>query len=126
MQTVYTIYQTNAAVRATKFLHQTLLASHPPDERRNVKIITTIVTAYGGPLLAPNDPSHYRYIRVVIDVPKSRFQSAEAKQALLQRTVDACLDYEGKHGEDCEVEVKINEVDENDYVRFRGRKPVVA
>ncbi|KAL5388729.1 hypothetical protein DPSP01_002836 [Paraphaeosphaeria sporulosa] len=121
MQTVYTVYLTSAAGRGTKFLHETLLAGVPPTERKNIKIITTYLSKYGSQLLAPNDTSSYRYIRVVIDVPKNKFQNPEDKQALLQRTFDACIDYEGKYASQCEVEIKINEVEDENYMRGRGR-----
>lgn len=42
------------------------------------------------------------------------------EQALLQRTADVCIDYEGKYAEQCEVEVKIKEVEEIDHMRVRG------
>lgn len=126
MQTIYTIYQTSAAIRSLHWLHETLFASLTPEERKNVKILTNIVTKHNGHLLAPGDTRSDRYIRVVIDIAKSRLQTPAAKQELLQRTVDACLTYEGKYAELCEVEVKINEVDESDYVRVRGRKAPVT
>lgn len=69
----------------------------------------------------PQKTDQYRYIRVVIDVQKGKLRTAEEKQELLQRTVDACLKHEGRHAEECEVEVRINEVEVGDCLRVKGR-----
>lgn len=121
METVYNVYMTTKAGRG-KFLHKVLHASLPPEERRTVKIITHILDISRGHLLYPQATNDHRYIRIVIDIPKGKLHNDEEKQALLQGTVDACLTYEGKHANDCEIEVKINEVDTSDYIRVWGNK----
>lgn len=38
------------------------------------------------------------------------------------RTIEACYKYEGNKAVDCEVEVRINEFDECDYMKVGGAK----
>lgn len=121
MDTTYTIHSTSAAGRATKWLHDSLWATIPTSERSSTKIIHNILDWSRGHFMYPQKTDQYRYIHVVIDVQKGKLRTAEEKQELLQRTVDACLKYEGRHAEECEVEVRINEVEVGDCMRVRGR-----
>ena len=66
------------------------------------------------------DQQNYRYIRVVIDVPASTFRGdsgPQRKRELLQRTLECCQGYEGKKAADCEYEVRVNEVENEDVLR---------
>lgn len=58
----------------------------------------------------------YGYIRVVIDVMK-RALDAPRKAELMRRTMDVCLEYEGKKAGETEVEVRINEIEEENVLR---------
>ena len=122
MDTVYNVHMTTKAGRGWKFFHEVLYESLPPEERKTVKIMTTILDLGRGHLLHPQTTGGHRYIHIVIDIQKGKLQNNEEKQAFLQRTVDACRTYEGKYVEDCEIEVKLNEVDNNDYMRVWGSK----
>lgn len=68
------------------------------------------------------DEMQNRYIRIVIDIPKGRLQNAEQKHALLQKTTEACLEYQGKKAVECEVEVRINEFNDEEFMRVLPRR----
>ena len=58
----------------------------------------------------------YRFIRVVIDIAAGS-KTADEKQDMMRRTMECCMDYEGKKAQDCEFEIRINEVEESNVVR---------
>lgn len=59
---------------------------------------------------------NYRYIRVIIDITAGS-KTADEKQGLMRRTMECCMEYEGKKAQDCEFEIRINEVEESNVVR---------
>lgn len=59
---------------------------------------------------------NYRYIRVIIDILAGS-KTEDEKQDLMRRTMECCLDYEGKKAQDCEFEIRINEVEESNVMR---------
>lgn len=64
------------------------------------------------------DQINYRFIRVIIDIAAGE-RSYNEKQELLQKTMECCMDYQGKHAPECEIEVRINEVEEGDVMVVR-------
>jgi hypothetical protein len=84
-----------------------------------VKAITHLLRGSRIGSLFTGDGCHERsrrYIRVVIDIPRDSWR-VEEKQELLRRTIDCCVEYEGRHANECEIEVQLNEVDERDVMR---------
>jgi len=121
MTTTYNVSISDRACRIFKSLKRTLLASHPQSEHNSIRIITTILGLDNGTSMYPNALRH-SYIRIVIDIPKGRIQNLEHKQELLRKTTEACLTYEGRKASKCEVEVRINEMNEEDIVRVLPTK----
>lgn len=64
----------------------------------------------------PNQ-TNYRYMRVVIDARPGSKTTID-KKALLTRVMERCMDYQGKKAKDCEIEVRINEIKEEDMIRI--------
>ena len=56
------------------------------------------------------DAMDHRYIRIAIDIPAGSLDE-KAKQDLLQRVINVCVEYEKKHAGETEMEVKVNEVE---------------
>ena len=119
----YFVYYTTAASRSFSEFEPRLIASHrqfdPSLHSSAIKIIThylhrsevnRLITGDG------RDASSARWIRIVIEIPRGR-HTDEAKQQLLQRTTQACLDYQGKHASQCEIEVRIEEFEEGNVLR---------
>lgn len=59
---------------------------------------------------------NYRYIRVVIDVMAGAKDAAD-KDDLMRRALECCMDFEGKHASECEIEVRINEIEQCHVMR---------
>jgi hypothetical protein len=121
MATTFNVYYSSRAMRLTQDLNQQLLASYSSAERQNIRIVTIFLHDSHGCWLQHPNGNHYRYIRIVIDTPRGRLRTREQKQELLQKTMKACFEYEGKHAGECEVEVRINEFDEEDVMRVVPR-----
>lgn len=86
---------------------------------RAIKVIQTVTdhhsddyNLYLGPELRGRNT---RYIRTIIDIPAGKTE--QQKRELLQRTTQCCMDYQGKRADECEIEVRINEVDERNVMR---------
>lgn len=59
---------------------------------------------------------NYRYIRVIIDVMAGAKTAAD-KEELMRGVLEGCMDFEGKHASECEIEVRINEVEQSNVMR---------
>ncbi|KAH7357344.1 hypothetical protein BKA66DRAFT_473419 [Pyrenochaeta sp. MPI-SDFR-AT-0127] len=122
MQTTYNVSITDKASRSFLELDKYILANYPPTQRNRIRILTNYLHSSYGSWSHPDD-AMYRYIHVVIDIPKGRLQTSEHKQDLLRKTIEACREYQGKKADDCEIEVRINEFNEEDVARFVPKRP---
>lgn len=64
---------------------------------------------------------NYRYIRVIIGILAGS-KTEDEKQDLMRRTMECCMDHEGKKAQDCEFEIRINEVEESNVMRALGSR----
>ncbi|RMY90601.1 hypothetical protein D0861_03570 [Hortaea werneckii] len=127
--TTYNIDITSKAARifTTRQLSQRLIESHlranPTDNPSSIKVLTNLLHNKSGNELSvgsDGDMMNYRYIRVIVDIP-AESKTEDEKQDLMQRTMACCIAYEGKKAEDCEFEIRINEVAEGNVRRaFAG------
>lgn len=117
MTTTYTIYITCGASRANQDLASHLVANHPPAERAYIRVITLLL-AFDQHIEFYSHPKQQRYMRIFVDTPKGRLQDSECKRAFLSKTVEACLEYQGKKANVTEIEVRINEFEKEDVARF--------
>ncbi|EME43705.1 hypothetical protein DOTSEDRAFT_80994 [Dothistroma septosporum NZE10] len=119
----YTVYISTTAVRTFSDIQPHLISIHrqfdPSLHPSAIKIIThwlqkgqvnRLLTGDG------RDASTARYIRIIVDIPVDRHTDG-AKQELMQQITQACLDYQGKHAKECEIEVRITEYDEKSLMR---------
>lgn len=120
----YNIDITSKAIRNfNENLCERLVSSHHLFDKsvpaRSIRVIRNLMNnASGGSLHAGGggNAMNKRYIRIIIDIPAGR-ETQERKRELLQRTTQCCIDYQGKHASACDIEVRINEVDEQDVMR---------
>lgn len=128
--TTYNIHETSKATRSfTTDLGQRLIESHrrfnPNDDPSSIQVLTYFLHSSSGNGLivgSGGDMMNYRYIRVVIDIAAGS-KTADEKQDIMRRTMECCMDYEGKKAQDCEFEIRINEVEEGNMMRMLpGRK----
>ncbi|RMX99046.1 hypothetical protein D0868_09747 [Hortaea werneckii] len=71
------------------------------------------------------DMMSYRHIRVIIDISAGS-KTANEKQDMMRHTMECCMEYEGKKAQDCEFEIRINEVEEGNVMRMLpGMKEMV-
>lgn len=121
MATTYNVFITHKAYRLGQDLDKLLLANYPASERDRVRIITTKIDRSKGNVWSFPYEHLNRYIRIIIDVPRSRVSSPEHKKELLNKTVEACLAYQEKKAEKCEIEVKIDVYEEEDVARITSK-----
>jgi hypothetical protein len=62
--------------------------------------------------------STLRYVRFVIDVPRGKIEGGVGKKKLLRDTVESMKRHQGRHAGECEIEVLVRVVDEDDVMRF--------
>ncbi|KAH9845435.1 hypothetical protein Tdes44962_MAKER06642 [Teratosphaeria destructans] len=122
----YTVSITAQAHRWGREIDKNLVASHRTfDPSLNPSLIRVITHNHqhgGGPLflngLMQGTVSR-RFIRVVIEVMKGSL-SNERKSDLLKSAAAACLEYEGKYAQACEVEVVVRELEAGDVLLTGG------
>jgi hypothetical protein len=123
MTVIYNVDITSKAHRPWSNLGKKLVDAHvacePSTPPNAIKVITyphkidNYITLYVG---SGANEKNYRYIRVIIDIPAGSRTAAE-KEILLKTASQCCLDYQKKGAHKCEVEVRINEVDEVNVLR---------
>ncbi|KAF7189042.1 hypothetical protein HII31_09464 [Pseudocercospora fuligena] len=125
MAVTYNIAVSSKATRTFHDLPKKFLISHrqfdPTLPSSSIKILHHMLHNAKGYFLTVGgvnggDEMSYGYIRVVIDVMKGTLDGPR-KAELLKRTMDVCLDYEGKKAGETEVEVRINEIEEENVLR---------
>lgn len=57
------------------------------------------------------------YIRVIIDI-RAGSKTREEKYELMRRTLACCQEYEGKKASQCTVEVRINEIEDENVMLY--------
>ncbi|TKA21686.1 hypothetical protein B0A50_08754 [Salinomyces thailandicus] len=122
----YNIDLTSKATRSfTEDLPKRLIASHRKDDPSvhpsALKVLTRHLHSSRGNLLysgiGGGNEMNTRYIRVIVDLAAGS-KTDQDKQGLMKRTLQCCIDYQGKHAKDCEFEVRINEVNEGNVLRM--------
>lgn len=61
---------------------------------------------------------NHRFMRVIVDIDAGS-KSATEKEQLMRRVVDLCIEYEKRHAEKTEIEVRINEIQKANVMRVQ-------
>jgi hypothetical protein len=95
-------------------MHNSLDATAAPND---IKVIMHRIGADGYWMQTGiRDRTKYRYMRVsIVTVEGSR--AASLKQELMTRAMECCVEYQGKHAEETEMEVEYREIERGNLLR---------
>lgn len=120
----YNVHISSKAIRnfpnLGKMIVQSHLALEPTTKLHAVKVITNYMhPSYGDwPYVGGMDNEEsYRYMRIIIDIPAGRRTAAERK-TLMEAAMICCLQYTGKHAIESEIEIRVNQVSDEDIMRM--------